>query len=261
MENISGFFDALTNLIKSERVVDDFFDNLNVSEYLIKIQNKLLSLPSENSRKYSFLIAHHFYNKRNILIESAILKLHEEQADIYHKCILIFYNNLCATFNMFGVDFKSDYNLFASDVELLEFASDENIKLWSVLKAKDNLEISQAALSQGMLTIGRNDLLASTKNQFTLARKIDVIMAMLNALGVKLGSTQNLHFQWFIYFLVSKGSKDDKIINTSIKTAFDEWNKGVRDLERRKSDARFVSEFLINVGLNQIAKDILQKAE
>lgn len=96
------------------------------------------------------------------------------------------------------------------------------------------------------------------KNDFTLYRKKEAIVAMLEALGVRLdgaGAIPEAQIKKFVHFLTGCGTIEDDIRNTTVANIF-KASKDTRNDDTVNNDLNFVAARFEDVGLFEIAKKI-----
>ena len=98
----------------------------------------------------------------------------------------------------------------------------------------------------------------TSRNEFTLARKKEAILAMLEALGVKqggIGGVPSTDIQRFIYFLVGEGTAEDNIKNKSVANLFKASND-TRNASTINNDLDYVAARFESVGLYELAQKV-----
>ena len=99
---------------------------------------------------------------------------------------------------------------------------------------------------------------SNKKNDFTLFRKKEAIIAMLEELGVKrdgTGAIADSQIKKFIYFLTGSGSIEDDIRNTSVADIFKPC-KDVKNSNTINNDLEFVAARFEDIGLFELSKKI-----
>lgn len=306
MENLKKFFDSIESAPNVENIKSHFHENLFVSDYIINIQNKFLTLTSDKAiisyskflidyfvlrcvnlpkrvttiinyetstvmavkiftliislkqtlRKYEINIVE-LFEMNNFKYKDYLIKMIEESSKMNTECVELIDET---TFN--EKEFEDELNEdIDTDMRIENFDYEYDIidesQLLLFLKRGTQAFVRETRKNETEQSKVKTEP-SNKVNEFTMQRKIDVIMALLFASGMKNSKTTNIHIQKFIHFLTGKGTKDDNIMNTYAKSAYDDWSKESRGDDRRKNDALYVKEYLHNLGIDNVYEKIIK---
>lgn len=99
---------------------------------------------------------------------------------------------------------------------------------------------------------------AEKRNEFTIQRKRSAILYILSELNAGLvygrdGDIPETEVQRFVHFLTGDGTREDKINNTTVASAFKKDNRSGAKIEE---DDDFIAEYFDKIGLNKLAKKV-----
>jgi len=284
MENIRRFYNELRSFAKSDaaRAIKQFgtievfeeypslgyFNTNRILEFRDNIANKALILGEEVRKSYAGLIITELDSYYYSLLKDC--ETREGKISLPSNCEATIEDE---PINLgFKVDYERAYQLIEINGQYFDFSSiiycwedfaykimelfaEFKISLSEIINGKDFLECKSELIilfSQDRDTIHDN-VFQGKKNEFTIQRKKQAIMLMLEELGVRAGAGGSIPMaeaQRFVYFLVGHGTREDVINNTSIATAFKNDRRSDRTI---KEDCEFVASYFDRLGLTELA--------
>lgn len=246
MENIiKAFAMAYSKFpeLNKKPIKDIEWDNFSARECLCNIQNKLLSLPDDKARIYYARIISKCLNEEySIFLDWAYMEEYKGYTNEIESMAEIFVMQVISIFRCFDINLEDILSLqpCANDINYKEMAER------SVL------------LGCGVHYLKSNINRISKRNEFTLYRKKEAIITLLESLGINtngFGSISSAQIQRFIYFLIGNGTIEDDIRNTYVADVF-KPGKDTRNNNTINKDLDFVAARFDEIGLFDLAQKV-----
>ena len=238
MENVKDFFEYL---IDTDSSADNIYNpDSKAEDCANKIADKLLLIPTKEMREAYGKMIIMAMEKFKIPITIDEFNPIEGEKIIDQYIRLIQSENTRSRFLFCGLIFL---NFYYCGIELSNLVSDGENSRFIYFK------ITPEAIKE---------VISSTqniKNEFTLYRKKEAIMTMLEELGVARGSKgyiSDSNIKRFIYFLTGYGTIDDDIRNKYVSDLF-KPSKDNRNNETINNDLDFVAARFEEIGLFDLA--------